>query len=66
MQWIRKRYETYKKEEQELRKKIKYGNNNIAYTPVQKFDTDVKFIAKQDTEGSDNNQFQDPHTIDVY
>jgi hypothetical protein len=26
---FRKRYETYKKEEQELRKKIKYSNNNI-------------------------------------
>ncbi len=30
------------------------------------FDTDGKFTAKWGSEGSDDNQFQDPHSVAVY
>ena len=33
---------------------------------IQKFDTDGKFITKWGTEGADDNQFQDPHSVAVY
>ncbi len=33
---------------------------------IQKFDTDGKFITKWGTEGTDDNQFQDPHSVAVY
>ena len=33
---------------------------------IQKFDTDGKFIKKWGSEGKDDNQFQDPHSVVVY
>ena len=33
---------------------------------IQKFDTDGKFIKKWGSEGTDDNQFQDPHSVVVY
>jgi DNA-binding beta-propeller fold protein YncE len=33
---------------------------------IQKFTSDGKFVTKWGTEGSGDNQFQDPHSVVVY
>jgi hypothetical protein len=47
------------------------GNNDVYVAEqgnfqIQKFTADGKFITKWGTEGADDNQFQDPHSVVVY
>jgi DNA-binding beta-propeller fold protein YncE len=47
------------------------GNNDVYVAEqgnfqIQKFTSNGKFITKWGTEGSDDNQFQDPHSVAVY